>query len=298
MSQSLLTRVQARVDLHTSRKVRGLITGRGTSLFTGHGEDFDDLKAYQPGDRISDIDWKATARSGEPLIRRFTEQRIRHIAIIADTSQSMSATAADGTDKLEAMLLAAGLVCFAARQHADQVGLVAGTADAPETLPMRSSDAHLELLLRTVQRATTAQAGEGDDRWLLERAHRWIRRPSLLLFITDEARPSPDLEADMRLLARRHDLLVLRIRDADPLQPDRLTHSVEDTDADHDLLDYTRRDPAVRRAVQRYREAREQQVTAMLDGLHIAHALTDGADSVVDDMIRLLRAPRRPHGRR
>src|SRR5690625_6948686 len=77
MATSLLTRVKARVDLHTSNRARGLIQGRGRSMFKGSGEDFDDLKYYQPGDKISDIDWKATARSGEPLIRQFNEERVR-----------------------------------------------------------------------------------------------------------------------------------------------------------------------------------------------------------------------------
>ena len=85
MATSLLTRVKARVDLHTSNRARGLVQGRGRSLFKGSGEDFDDLKYYQPGDKISDIDWKATARSGEPLIRRFNEERVRHLSIVADT---------------------------------------------------------------------------------------------------------------------------------------------------------------------------------------------------------------------
>ena len=49
MATSLLTRVKARVDLHTSNRARGLVQGRGRSLFKGSGEDFDDLKYYQPG---------------------------------------------------------------------------------------------------------------------------------------------------------------------------------------------------------------------------------------------------------
>src|SRR5699024_8080196 len=91
---SLLHRVKARGDLHSSNRARGLSQGRGRSMFKGSGEDFDDLKYYQPGDKISGIDWKATARAGEPLIRQFNEERVRHLSIVADTSSSMSATAA------------------------------------------------------------------------------------------------------------------------------------------------------------------------------------------------------------
>ena len=114
MATSLLTRVKARLELRTLKKTSGLIQGRGRSQFKGSGEDFDDLRTYQSGDRISDIDWKASARTNEPLVRRFNEERVRHIAIVADTSRAMAATARDGSDKSEAMLTAAGLICYLA----------------------------------------------------------------------------------------------------------------------------------------------------------------------------------------
>ncbi|WP_347041722.1 DUF58 domain-containing protein, partial [Brachybacterium nesterenkovii] len=209
MATSLLTRVKAQVDLHTSRRARGLIQGRGRSQFKGSGEDFDDLKFYQPGDKISDIDWKATARSGEPLIRQFNEERVRHLSIVADTSDAMAATAADGSSKRDAMVLAAGLVCFLAQTNGDLVSLVAGSPERPVQLPSRSSDGHLELLLRSIQQGTTTASPAPDSAWLLERAFRVTTRSTLMTIITDEARPSPDDFSMLRRLTTRHDLLVI-----------------------------------------------------------------------------------------
>ena len=91
MATSLLTRVKARVDLHTSNRARGLIQGRGRSLFKGSGEDFDDLKYYQPGDKISDIDWKATARHADPLVKRYVAHRRHILALVVDTSRGFDA---------------------------------------------------------------------------------------------------------------------------------------------------------------------------------------------------------------
>ncbi len=290
MATSLLTRVKARVDLHTSNRARGLIQGRGKSLFKGSGEDFDDLKYYQPGDKISDIDWKATARSGEPLIRQFNEERVRHLSIVADTSAAMSATAADGTSKRDAMVIAAGLVCFLAQQNGDLVGLVAGGEQRPVLLPSRSSDGHLELLLRTIQQATTPQGHATNTSWLLERAFRVTSRPTLMTIITDEAHPTVEEFTALRRLTTRHDVMVVRIGDADPLQTDSLDHDVVDVQNPRDIDSLARTSRRVARDVEAYRRARRDGISEMLDRLHITHVLTQGETTVIDDMIGMLRA--------
>ena len=297
MAVSLLTRVKARVDLHTSNRARGLIQGRGRSLFKGSGEDFDDLKYYQPGDRISDIDWKATARSGEPLIRQFNEERVRHLSIVADTSSAMAATAADGSSKRDAMVLAAGMVCFLAQKNGDLVGLVSGSEQRPVQLPSRSSDGHLELLLRTVQQATTASAAPADSSWLLERAFRVTSRPTLMTIITDEAHPTVEDFTVLRRLTTRHDLLVIRIADADPLQGVPVDREVLDVQDPREISALTRSSKRVARDVGAYRRAREEGISEMLDRLHISHLLTQGETTVVEDLIALLRAREYRHAR-
>lgn len=297
MATSLLTRVKARVDLHTSNRARGLIQGRGRSLFKGSGEDFDDLKYYQPGDKISDIDWKATARSGEPLIRQFNEERVRHLSIVADTSSAMAATAADGGSKRDAMIMAAGMICYLAQKNGDLVGLVAGNDARPIQLPARSSDGHLELLLRTVQQATTTASPAPDSTWLLERAFRVTTRSTLMTIITDEARPDVEDFAALRRLTTRHDVMVIRIADADPLQRGSLEQDVVDVNTPRDVASLSRSSARVARDVEAYRRAREQGISEMLDRLHLTHLVTQGESTVVDDMVTMLRSREFRHAR-
>lgn len=297
MATSLITRVKARVDVHTSHRARGLIQGRGRSLFKGSGEDFDDLKYYQPGDKISDIDWKATARSSEPLIRQFNEERVRHLSIVADTSSAMSATAADGTSKRDAAVMAAGFICFLAQRSGDLVGLVGGSERSPMQLPARSSDGHLELLLRSIQQGTTASSPAPDSAWLLERAFRVTSRSTLMTIITDEAHPSVEDFASLRRLTTRHDVLVVRIRDADPLQAEALENDVVDIEDPRDLTSLARTSKRVRRDVENYRRAREEGITEMLDRLHLTHVITEGESTVVEDMIAMLRSREYRHAR-
>lgn len=289
MPGSLLTRVAARVELRTGTRAQGLIQGRGRSLFKGSGEDFDDLRYYQAGDKISDIDWKATARTGEPLIRQYNEARVRHLSIVADTSSAMNATAADGTSKRAAMVTAAGMICFLAQRAGDLVGLVAGSAASPVQLPARASDGHLELLLQTILSRTADDAGPSDSSWLLDRAFRVTSRPTLMTIITDEAHPLlADADA-LRRLRTRHDLMLIRIADADPLLPDALDHEVLDVAAPRSTSDTTRTSPKVAQQATAYRRARRESIEQMLTALGISHVLTRGDTTVVDDVVAMLR---------
>ncbi|MFV8401636.1 DUF58 domain-containing protein [Dermabacter hominis] len=294
---SLLTKVKAKIEITTTKKVRGLISGRGRSLFKGSGEDFDDLKYYQPGDKISDIDWKATARSGEPLIRQFNEERVRYLCVIGDTSGAMAASAADGTSKRDALVTAAGLLCYLAHSNGDLVGLVAGTPGDQLQLPARSSRGHLELLLRTLQKNTVLGGAPANIEWALTRALRLTRRSSLMLLITDEANPGPECEGALRRLMTRHDLLVVRIRDADPLGRLDLDAALIDPGYPREILRHTRTVAAVHKEADAFREKREADITAMLDSLGIVHTLTDGDSQIVDDMIAMFRRQGARNGR-
>ena len=63
-----IERLRAALSLPTLRRATGLLDGRHKSVFVGRGQDFDDMSFYRPGDDISDIDWKSSARLGQPVI--------------------------------------------------------------------------------------------------------------------------------------------------------------------------------------------------------------------------------------
>ncbi|MBW4095623.1 MAG: DUF58 domain-containing protein, partial [Acidobacteria bacterium] len=72
---SLVQQVKSKMFIFAHRQTRGMLDGEYTSVFRGSSLDFDDLRAYVPGDEVRDIDWKATARHGSPLIKRYVAVR-------------------------------------------------------------------------------------------------------------------------------------------------------------------------------------------------------------------------------
>src|SRR6478735_5361178 len=107
---SLLTRVKSKMALFAHRKARGMLDGEYGSVFRGRSLDFDDLRAYVAGDDVRDIDWKASARHGSPLIKRYVAVRRQTVLLVTDTGRNMAADARDGEPKKDIAILALGVL--------------------------------------------------------------------------------------------------------------------------------------------------------------------------------------------
>ena len=92
----LLRRVRA-IEIKARRLVNDLFLGEYAAVFRGRGLEFDELRPYLPGDDPRSIDWKAFARTGDPLIRRYREDRDLTVIFAVDVSASQVAGAQPGT---------------------------------------------------------------------------------------------------------------------------------------------------------------------------------------------------------
>src|SRR5476651_1418264 len=86
-SQEILRKIR-RLELRTRRLVESSFAGQYQSVFKGRGMNFEEVRPYTPGDEIRAIDWNVTARTGEPYIKKFTEEREMTVMIVLDVSAS------------------------------------------------------------------------------------------------------------------------------------------------------------------------------------------------------------------
>ncbi|MFJ4025807.1 DUF58 domain-containing protein [Paenarthrobacter sp. NPDC089989] len=212
---SLLQRVKAKMFIFAHRKTTALLDGEYGSVFKGRSLDFDDLRSYVPGDEVRDIDWKATARHGSPLVKRYTAVRRHSVLLLVDTGRTMAAEAASGEAKVDLAVEAAGVMGFLACRHGDDVGLLHGSAEATRYLPPRSGESHLEQLLREVQEAVRPDGPESALAVQLDYALRFLKGRLLVVGLADEFMPDARTEELLRRLRVRHEVLWLTIRDAD-----------------------------------------------------------------------------------
>lgn len=211
---ALLQRVKSKMFIFAHRKVRGLLDGEYGSVFKGSSLDFDDLRAYVPGDDVRAIDWKATARHGSPLIRRYVAVRRQNVLLVTDTGRNMAAAARGGEKKKDLAVLCLGVIGLLALKHGDTVGLVSGDSEGTRHLPPKSGEAHLERLLRDVDTASLASPPSRLQDQLDYIAATFGRR-MLLFIVADEIAADAGLERVLRRLRAQHEILWLTIRDAD-----------------------------------------------------------------------------------
>ena len=289
---SLVTKVKTKMFIFAHRRARTMLDGEYGSVFRGRSLDFDDLRAYVPGDEVRDIDWKATARIGSPLVKRYAAVRKQTVLLLADTGRNMAAVSRGGEPKKEIALMALGVVGYLAHRHGDQVSLVSGDASSSETLPPRGGEAHLELILRRVDAAVGLDSAPSDLTAQLAHVARTVARRSLMFIVADEAAVGEEDAALLRRLAAQHEILWFTVRDAELAGAGAPRRSYDVADGGY-LLSLLAEGGTVAEDYRRLVEERSAQRAQILAGLGIVQAHADSVEDVLPALFRLLERHRR-----
>ncbi|WP_296268689.1 DUF58 domain-containing protein [Pseudomonas sp. UBA6562] len=204
------------IQLFSRPGQRSPLVGLHHSKLRGRGVDFDQVRVYQAGDDVRNIDWRVTARTQEPHTKLFHEERERPIFILIEQSQRLFF----GTGLMFKSVLAAqaaALFGWAALDHNDRIGgLVFGASEPHEIKPRRSKQSLLQLLnrLARVNQALHTDTAPSDSLGLALRRAREVLRPgSLAIVVCDERALSEQAEQHLAMLSRHCDLLLLPVSD-------------------------------------------------------------------------------------
>ena len=290
---SLLQRVKSKMAIFAHRKARGMLDGEYGSVFRGRSLDFDDLRAYVPGDEVRDIDWKASARHGSPLIKRYVAVRRQTVLLIADTGRNMAAESRDGENKKDIAVMALGVVGYLAHRHGDVVGLVCGDANGTRSLPAKAGEAHLERLLREVDSGASLDSGPSRIEDQLEHVARAVKGRFLLFVVADESAASPDIEQLLRRLRAQHEILWLTIRDADLAGQASAPQDAFNVADSSVLAGHLAASPVIAAAYAKAAEERDAGRQAMFRRTGITQGHVTGSSTVMTELFALLERHRR-----
>ena len=293
---SLLRRVKTTLSIRAHRRVRGLLEGEYTSIFHGRSMEFDDLRPYVPGDEVRDIDWKATARLRTPMTKRFIASRKHTVLVIADTGRNMAALAEKGDTKSDLAILAAGTIGYIAIRHGDRVAMVAGDADHTVFVEPASTEAHLERMLQKIAANTTVAAGASDLTRQLEYAVRAFRRRMIVFVIADDRELGAPEQRLVRRLCVQHEVLWLRIGDADLMKPEWSSAGMHDVHDAAPIPAFVRGDPALRAEFAAAVAESSARAEDVFDGFAVSSQRVSAESDVVPGLFRLLEVHR--HARR
>lgn len=213
LDREMLAQV-ARIHVHTRRMVTDVMAGGYTSVFRGSGIEFDEVREFIEGDDPRTVDWNVTARTGRPHIKKFMEERELAVLFLLDASASTAfgtaLAARGGRTVRETAALFVGCIAFAAARNNDKAGMIAFSDRIERYVPAKKGKGHV---LRLIREAYAPEpAGTGTDLALaLDYAGRVQRRRAVVFVLSDFF--GEGWEKPLRLLARRHDVIAVRIRD-------------------------------------------------------------------------------------
>jgi uncharacterized protein (DUF58 family) len=202
-----------RLEVRTRRRVSDRYAGAYHSVFRGRGMEFDEVREYQPGDDVRDIDWNVTARMGRPFVKKFVEERELTLLLMADLSASTHFGSAVRL-KRDLIVELVAVLAFSAVRNNDRVGLLLFSDDVERYLPPRKGASHALRLLRE----TLAWTPRGTGTRLataLDYLNRVQPRRTVSFLISDFVDGGDPAETDRALAisARRHDLIAVCVRD-------------------------------------------------------------------------------------
>jgi uncharacterized protein (DUF58 family) len=273
-----------------------MLDGEYASVFHGRTIEFDDLRPYVAGDEPRDIDWKATARHGAPLVRRYIASRKHTVLLLVDTGRNMAALARSGEVKSEIAVMAAGVIGYLALQHGDRVALVAGDSQNSVFHRESSTEAHLERLLQTIDSTTTLDSPPSDLRKQLAFVAKAFPRRMILLVIADDRELGEEESRLLRRLSAQHEILWLTVADADLLRRDWNEQNMHDVATTSALPSFLRANPTLRADFDRSVKERTDRSETLFTRLRISSQRVTSTADVVSGLIRLLEVHR--HARR
>lgn len=144
-----LAREVKRIQFVTGRQVADVMAGAYLSVFKGRGMEFDEVRPYVPGDDVRTIDWNVTARTGEPFVKRYVEERELTVMLLCDVSQSQD-FGSGRRSKLEAAVELCALLALSAVDNGDKVGLLLFHGGADTYIPPRKGGKHALRIIREV----------------------------------------------------------------------------------------------------------------------------------------------------
>jgi uncharacterized protein (DUF58 family) len=291
LAPELMARVR-QIQIRTHDLVSELLQGAYRSTFRGTGIEFEEVRPYQPGDEVRSIDWNVTARTGEPFIKTYVEERQLVLQLLVDTSLSMDFGSGEKT-KREAAAEVAALLSFVAAQEQDMVGLTLFDEEPRLHLRPEKGSRHVLRVVREVMAAPAHGRGSSLGN-VLEHQLRHLRRRALIFVVSDFHDVDPAWTGALGRVARRHDVVCVRVHD--PLEEELpvagwITLREAETGR---LVDVDTRSRAVRdawsqAAAERRRALREATARARA-GLIEVDASRNAADPVVAFFTRRARA--------
>ena len=208
LTKDILKQVR-QIEIKTKGLVNQVFSGEYHSVFKGRGMVFSEVREYQFGDDIRNIDWNVTARFGHPFIKVFEEERELTIMLVVDLSGSLNFGSFEKTKQQIAAEISA-ILAFSALKNNDKVGLILFTDRIEKFVPPRKGKTHVLRIIREL--LSFEPSGKSTNiKGALEYLNNTIKKRSIVFLLSDFI--DDGYEKILRICGKKHDLIGVVLHD-------------------------------------------------------------------------------------
>ena len=208
LPKEVIKKIQ-RIHIHTNYLVNDILAGEYESAFRGRGMEFEEVREYQAGDDVRDIDWNVTARMGHPYVKVYREERELTIMLMVDVSNSGQFGSVTQL-KNEVAAEIAAILAFAAVKSNDKVGLIIFSDMVEKFIPPKKGRNHVWRVIREVLQHIP-RSKKTDINVVLDFLNKITTRRVIAFLISDFI--AKEYEKSLRTTNKKHDVVAISITD-------------------------------------------------------------------------------------
>ncbi len=199
-----------KIEIKTRGLSQDIFAGEYHTAFKGRGVIFSEVREYQYGDDIRDIDWNVTARHNKPFVKVYEEERELTMMLLIDVSGSRNFGAV-GIEKKEMMAEIAATLAFSSIQNNDKVGVIFFSDKVEKFIPPKKGRKHILLIIREIIDFHPENTGT-DINLVLEYMTNMVKKRCTAFLIIDFI-DDHDYTKSMSIANRKHDLVAVQVYD-------------------------------------------------------------------------------------
>ena len=208
-TEELIQKVR-KIEIKTKGLSNNIFAGEYHSAFKGRGMAFSEVREYQYGDDVRDIDWNVTARFGKPYIKVFEEERELTVMLLVDVSGSLDFGTHTQT-KRQLLTEIAATLAFSAIQNNDKIGVIFFSDKIEKFIPPKKGRKHILFIIRELL-GFTPESNLTDVGQAVEFMTNAIKKRCTVFLLSDFF-DNRDYTNQLTVANRRHDLVALQIYD-------------------------------------------------------------------------------------
>jgi uncharacterized protein (DUF58 family) len=206
-TKELLKKVR-KIEIKTKGMSKHIFSGAYQSTFKGRGMSFSEVRNYHPGDDVRTIDWNVTARTNEPYIKIFEEERELTAVLLVDVSRS-SMFGTTNQMKSEFITEISAVLAFSAIQNNDKVGVIFFSDKVEKFIPPKKGKQHILRIIREL--LDFRPESNGTNLGVAIRYLNNVMKRSIAFVLSDFLTEGYD--DALRVAAKKHDIIGFRIYD-------------------------------------------------------------------------------------